>query len=203
VSRWPLTGGSLNMVNAMDLLGNTKLRVKVHDSEFEAEGPTATVNKQYEAFLEALDKVDSAKAESRELGDSKVTRDGLPPAIPTGQKNPVHEQIDSALFRRIFAENGSVISLKALPKTDTAEADAILLLIYGYQVLRQSEYPVTGVRLMQAAKQSGLHQVDRIDRKIAAHEQYILTAGTRRGKKYQLNNQGVSHAEDIVRSLLG
>ena len=91
----------------------------------------------------------------------------------------------------------------ALPKTEDPDADALLLLVYGYQELRPNDYPVSGVRLMQSAKQSGLHQVDRIDRTIDAHTQFVNSAGSRRGKKYSLNNQGSLKAKELIKNVLG
>ncbi|KQW68672.1 hypothetical protein ASC67_08360 [Methylibium sp. Root1272] len=101
-------------------------------------------------------------------------------------------------MRRVFAEKNAIVSLLALPKT---ASEALLLLLYGYQELKASEYPVTGVRLMQAAKQSGLHQLDRVDRAMTPNAAYVLTAGSHRGRRYQLNNQGIAKAQEIMNAI--
>lgn len=171
---------------------HTKLRVKVGDAEFEGEGPAELIGQQYKDFLSALAPLREAKPPSS--AGAGVT---LPPK--DAASDPLGEEVK---LKRVFAENDAVISLLALPKGDTPDADAILLLVYGYSVLRKNDYPVTGVRLMQCAKQSGLHQVDRIDRIIATHAQYVNSAGLKRGKKYSLNNQGLIKAYEILNNVL-
>ncbi len=179
-------------VNAMDQ-NISKIKVKLGENELELEGPVALINEQYKAFLDAI------KASASQRAEVVIPSSGESTAIP--QQPPETVPIRETL-KRIYAERDAVISLLALPKTETSEADALLLLLYGYEVLRPSDYPVTGVRLMQAAKQSGLHAVDRIDRTIMTHSKYILAAGTRRGRKYQLNNQGISKAQEIIQAIL-
>jgi hypothetical protein len=181
---------------------NAKIRVKVGTNELELEGPPDVINQQYKDFLAAIA---GSTAPASSPPSAAVTPLALPapeqPVTPPAAENsslPPRETI-----RRVFAEKDAVISLLALPQGDNASADALLLLLYGYQLLRASDYPVTGVRLMQAAKQSGLHQVDRIDRVMAPYEGiFVLAAGARRGKKYQLNNPGMQKAQAIIKEIL-
>ena len=49
-----------------------------------------------------------------------------------------------------------------MPNTEKAEADALLLLLYGYTRIK-NQHDVTALRLAQAAKQTGI-QADRLDR---------------------------------------
>ena len=185
--------------------GTAKLRVKVGAAEFEGEGPADLIQEQYRAFLAAVSAAPAAAtthtAPVAPVGANTDASGGsaIPPAATTASAPGA---FDRALFKRVFTDSNAVISLLALPKGDTSEADALLMLLYAYQELRQNEYPVTGVRLMQSAKQSGLHQVDRIDRKIDTHTQYVLAAGARRGRKYSLNNQGVAKAQELILGLL-
>src|SRR3990172_12985754 len=141
---------------------HAKLRIKVGLSEFEAEGPADLVQKQYQEFLAALTQADIARTSSPAPALPLLNTPGQPAEPP-----PSHS--DSADLKRVFSDQGPLVSLLALPKTEDPDADALLLLVYGYQELRPNDYPVSGVRLMQSAKQSGLHQVDRIDRTIDAH----------------------------------
>ncbi len=73
------------------------------------------------------------------------------------------------------------------------------MLLYGYRALANQPDVNSGV-LMQSARQSGL-QLSRIDYPIAAHQQLITEGGLRRGKRYGINNQGVNHAEQLIRDL--
>lgn len=189
------------MVDAME--GQAKLRVKVGISEFEAEGPAEMVKQQYDDFLAAVAKVSAAISPATPLPSTPaqaVINAGTGTITGSATLNAVSADRDQ--FRRVFAENDAVISLRAFPNTETRDADAVLLLIYGYQELRQNDYPVTGVRLMQAAKQSGL-QIKRIDRTIEAHDRLVLKAGMKRGRKYSLNNQGVTRAQELISEMLG
>lgn len=62
---------------------------------------------------------------------------------------------------------------------------------------------ITGSRLMKAAEQSGLHQVERIDRALGNEiGQFVTTAGFKRGRKYGLTNPGIRRAEDVLRAIL-
>jgi hypothetical protein len=180
-----------------------KLRVKVGVSEFEAEGPADVVKQQFSDFLAAVAAISATPAGAVLSGSAPIlTISGTGTAAGTSIVNGVSAP-DRNELRRIFSENDAVISLTALPQTETPDADAVLLLIYGYHELKKDDYPVTGVRLMQAAKQSGLHQVDRIDRTIATHDSLVLKAGLKRGRKYQLNNQGIAKAQELIKRMLG
>lgn len=185
----------------------SKIKLRLGDFEFEYEGDAVEGKAALAAFLGAAS---TAKASAplpppppapTPAVDLVKPLDGngvLPPPPP-----PPAPSADGTSLKRVFAEKDAVISLLALPKSDNAEGDALLLLLYGYQELKSSEYPVTGVRLMQAVKQSGLHQVDRIDRAMATNGQFVLSAGARRGKRYQLNNQGIAKAKEIINAIFG
>jgi hypothetical protein len=95
------------------------------------------------------------------------------------------------------AKNG--ISLRVLPQSPERDAETLLMLLYGFRVLKQQEY-ATAFQLMDAAKQSGL-QLDRIDRTLARVNQYVLRGGARRGTRYGLTNPGILHAEALLRGL--
>ena len=167
--------------------GQHKLRIKIGDAEFEAEGSEEAVKQQYAEFLAALS---TAPAASKKLGtaDAKTATSQL------------SEAPDASLISQAFEGEGETISLKFLPKTETQHPDALLLLLYGYDRLKNQPM-VLGTQLLKAAKQSGL-QIDRIDRSIAAHEGLLLRGGTRKGTKYGLNNQGKIKALEVLRQCL-
>lgn len=189
----------------------SRIKFKLGEHEFEFEGGREDAAEAYKAFLGAVQGLVAAAP----VAPPAPPPTPAPPAPDNTGINVDVERVvkrerkelppellqDTPPLKRVFAEKDAVISLLALPKTDNAESDALLLLLYGYQELKNSEYPVTGVRLMQAAKQSGLHQVDRIDRKIAANAQYVLAAGNRRGRRYQLNNQGIAKAKEMINAI--
>jgi hypothetical protein len=117
---------------------------------------------------------------------------------------PVTDALDQPTLDRLFAKdrNGTV-SLRALPRGENAESSAMVALIYGAGRIG-NEPQVTGSRLKKAAVQSGLHQVDRIDRSLVTEiGQFVTTAGFKKGRRYGLTNPGIRRAEEILRGILG
>jgi hypothetical protein len=199
----PLTGGRDPQVGAMEDK-HTKIRVKVGASEFEAEGPADIVRDQYKAFLEAAALVGSATLVEPEAAKPATAAPGVqqpPPQPPSLDNGRSIITVDRDSLKRVFAEREAVPSLLALPQGDDRVADALVLLLYGFQELKPQDYPVSGFRLLQAAKLSGI-QVSRPDRVLAAQGQHVLTAGFKRGRRYSLNNQGVSRAARLIQGIL-
>lgn len=163
-----------------------RIHIKLGDYEFEAQGPADIVNQQFEAFQEMVNRL------------GKVPE---PPDIPkTEQENESEQAIDNDVYSRIFHESGDLLSLTATPKTDDSEADALLLLVYGYYKLK-NEPKITGVTLMKAAKQSGVY-INRVDRYMDTKKEFILTGGAKRGKRYSLNNKGIQYVEEMIVDML-
>ena len=164
-----------------------KLRMKIGDAEFEADGPKDDVKTLFEQWRTL---VESAIARKSEAGSSKKSTDVSVSDSPA----------DEALVKRVFVDRDGTLSLLGLPKSENAIADALVLLVYGYRLLKQDEYPVTGVRLMQAAQQSGV-KIDRADRAIAGRKELLVTTGYKRSKRYSLNNRGEQHAMGLMKQL--
>ena len=163
-----------------------RIHIKLGDYEFEAQGPTDIVNQQFEAFQEMV----------KDLGKALK-----PPDTPkNNQDNEAEQPIDSKVHSMIFHESGDLLSLTATPETDNPQADALLLLIYGYCKLK-NEPKITGVTLMKAAKQSGVF-INRVDRYMDIKKEFILTGGAKRGKRYSLNNKGTKYVEDMIKKML-
>jgi hypothetical protein len=165
--------------------GVYRVRIKIGTAEFEAEGREELVKEHYEEFLDSF-------------GGSQPTGDVNQTTVIEQRKTS--SEANGDLIKRGFLERDGLVTLLALPKGDEADADALVLLLYGYSVLKADDYPVTGVRLMQAAQRSGV-QLDRIDRPIASREQYVLTTGFRRGRRYSLNNRGEQFAAQLLEQL--
>ena len=95
-----------------------KIKIKLGDAEFEAEGVAETVQAQYDQFLSALDRV----------GQKTAT----PNKSSAVEKPPLPGTLDDALLGRIFdLRQDGVVALRVLPKGDSREADAFLLILYG------------------------------------------------------------------------
>ena len=156
-----------------------KLNTKIGEHEFNAEGREEVVLKLYEMWLEAI-------AGQRGPGKPAPGKDEQPPD-KAGSPNL------SAIFRK---DDDSIVSLLVLPP-DTA--DAVLLLMYGFQVVGEED-PVTVTRLMKGVKQSGI-KTDRVDRALSAHADKYQKGGVRRAGKYRLNNVGVSYAMGVLKQM--
>lgn len=160
------------------MTGTYKVRVKIGDAEFEAEGPEEIVKQQYADFLGALSAPTVAHKQTTEVNNS----DG-----------------DRRLIDGAFETDGDVVSLKFLPATENQQPDTLILLLYGYEKVK-GQPMVLGTQLLKAARKTGL-QIDRVDRPIAAHESLLLRGGTRKGMKYGLNNLGKAKAAELLKKM--
>ncbi len=166
-----------------------KLRVRIGEHEFEAEGPPELVQGQFDAWRELISRL--------QIGGRGPT--GEPGADEEPSKDlPIKDTSLSRVFQR---GEGKIITLRVLPTGDRREADAILLLLYGFHQLLQQDDVLVG-RIKNALGQSGL-QPDRIDRGIAPYVAagLVRKGGRGPGGRYRLSNTGVHHAEGLVRDL--
>jgi len=167
-----------------------KLQVELaNGAKFLGEGPEKAVKDDYTAFL------------SSQSGQSQANG-SLPPKNNTGRgSSPINGAVSEENLQRVFStDDGGAVSLRILPRTERRDADALILLLYGYRILANSQ-DVNAGALMQAARQSGL-QLTRIDQTISFYQNLITEGGLRRGKRYGLNNQGMSHAELVIAGML-
>jgi hypothetical protein len=182
-----------------------RIKVRMGNAEFEADGPTELVQQQYEMFMEAVAK---ASASPLAAASSGVTPAGnsISPAAQNvngvqGATIPGNSiAVTDDLMTRVFRRDSDSVSLLALPHTEEPEADALMALLLGYQRLLNRPN-VTAVTLMQAARQSGIN-IPRLDTVLGSRTDLVLAAGARRGRRYSLNNRGVAYAEALVRRMV-
>ncbi len=169
-----------------------RLRIKIGNAEFDAAGSEESVKAQYSAFLEAL------KAAPPSTGTHTP-----PPFAPSpGGAQPTPDQpnvLIDANAVRAFTVRGESVSLNALPRTENPAADAILLLLWGYEHFKQ-QTSVPSTTLADSARSSGL-DLDRVDRSLAPQNRYFMRAGSRKGTRYSLNNPGRTHAAALLQAL--
>ena len=161
---------------------NYRLKVKLGEHEFEAEGPVDVVQAQFAAFRELIGSV-AATAPST---DQKIPNGSIAslPHLP---------------LERIMKVEGRMVSLTA--KCDTVQ-EAVLLLLLGQMEFRSNQ-EVTGAELMDGLKQSGyiLPRVDKVLDALSA-DGNAITVGVNRGRRYRLTNQGKSQALLIAKDVL-
>jgi hypothetical protein len=180
-------------------------------ARFRAQGAVSDVRVDLDRFYERLLTVPKPVTVERATKESAVaateivdgTRADIAGETPEQRTAPTNG-FDPALLDRLFSrDKNNTVSLRALPQGETAEADALVALIYGAGKLG-NEHQVTGSRLMKAAVQSGLHRVDRIDRALSSQiGQHVTTAGFKKGRRYGLTNPGIQRAEEILTGILG
>jgi hypothetical protein len=170
---------------------SNKLKIKIGDHEFEAEGPPDVVQAQFAAFKEL---VTSAVA----TATPRNTQNTSPPG--TKQDQDKTGSSDGLLLDKIMKVDGRVVSLTARAPS---LSDAILLVIFGQKHFRSND-GITGGEIIDGLRQSG-QAVDRIDRtleKLAA-EGLIIKLGTGRASRYRMTNLGVSKAQEVARDVIG
>jgi hypothetical protein len=176
-----------------------KLTVRIGDAEFLAEGSEDTVKTQFDLFLMALKherpkKQPENKHQNESPRADETKRNGDELARQTGDA-------DRVTLDRVFElDSDDLVTLKAMPATDNSEADAIVMILYGFHKLTQKGN-IFAPTLVAAARKTGI-QADRIYRLVETHKQYIMAAGVRRGKKYSLNNKGQQYATELIRTTL-
>jgi hypothetical protein len=174
-----------------------RLKMKFGDAEFEADVPDRRVQPMYYQFLSVLERRRQALVSPFGGGAEAYADTNLP--IIAAESFP--ETPDQTMLMRIFdlQEDGAVI-LKMHPKGPNKDADALLLLLYGYSRLKNEEC-VLVTQLRRAAKQSG------ISMRCPAYEfarngRFMVRAGQRKGSNCSLNSQGLAIARQLAAKIL-
>jgi hypothetical protein len=167
-----------------------RVRAKLFDNEFDAEGPEEVVKADYQLFVETVERLRVAPAPPNPL---------KPP--PVGNGGETHDsEIEPAVLQRIFRVDGDQVTLRVLPQSQQREADGVLLLLYGFRVMAQQQ-DVLSSRLLVAAQTSGLN-VERIDRALVPYMELVNKGGIKAGSRWGLRNTGITRAEEIVRTAM-
>jgi hypothetical protein len=165
-----------------------RIKVKIGDNEFDAEGPPDLVKAQFEAFKEII--------------TSLPPRNDTPIVQPVQQVpfiQAVAQESEQANFEKMFKAEGRVISLTALPAN---VMDAVLLTLFGQRTFRNND-SITGAEIKDGLVQSG-YRVDRVDRFIdkLTGEGLVIKIGIGKASRYRLTNQGLARALGLARDVL-
>jgi hypothetical protein len=163
-----------------------RLKIKIGNHEFEAEGPAETVAKQFADFKDLIANLPSKLPEM-------VPHDIVPdPTAPSFLPSPASE------IMKIFQIDGRVVSLTAKP---SSESEAALLILLGQKALRENEF-ATGSEIKEGLEQSGYKPL-RVDRMMDGFvaEGLVMINGKNRGKKYRLSNPGLAKAQALADDL--
>ncbi len=166
----------------------SKIRMKIGEHEFEAEGSPESVQAQFETFKELI----------------SITASIAPPkpAAPLDE-TPENKVIPASHghipLEKILRVSGRIVSLTAIP---TSTEEAALLIMLGHKDLKNSD-SVTGQEIGDGLAQSGrpVLRTDRImDKPIAAA--WVLKSGFKRSTRYRLSNVGHQKALTVARELI-
>jgi hypothetical protein len=164
-----------------------KLKIKIGDHEFEAEGSAEDVQSQFAAFRDLVMNVQNTQS-----------RDMIKPDAPAAAP-PVVAATNGLRLDKIMKHDGRIVSLTARGGSIENE---ILLVLFGQKRLREND-SVTGSEIISGLEQTA-GAVGRIDYKLdkMTTDGDVITIGTRRARRYRLTNQGVTKAETLARSVI-
>jgi len=167
-------------------MADLKMKVRIGQNEFEAEGQQEVVEKHFATFSDLISRTKIASTISAEAKTSDT----------------VFQVPDSTSpLAKVFQQEGRFISLIGRPSGDNRELDAALLILLGHKELRGQD-AVTADELLYGLKQTG-YSIDRSDRLMGiARVQGLVTAtGVRRGKRYRLTIPGIAKATAVGQEL--
>jgi hypothetical protein len=165
-----------------------RIKVKIGDNEFEAEGSPEIVKEQFAAFKQMI-------SEMPLRNDTPIT--------PIVQQGSIIQQLaqesEPSSFDKMFRVQGRVISLTALPGN---VMDAVLLTLFGQRNFRNND-SITGAEIKDGLIQSG-YRVERVDRFVdkLTSEGLVIKIGIGKASRYRLTNQGLARAIALARDVL-
>lgn len=173
--------------------GTYRIKATIGQHSFEAEGPTETVQADFQAWKEL-----AATAPTAPTPQPQIQPQPSDLQLPSPTPKPDLASIDSQLSKIMGVDN-RVVSL-TVPPEDVEEA--ILLIIYGQRILRSNE-SVTGGEVMEGISATGGFAVARVDRLLEniGRNGHIIVIGERRSKRYRLTNTGLARAREIATGL--
>jgi hypothetical protein len=164
-----------------------RLKIKVGEHEFEAEGPPEVVQAQFAAFRDLV-----ASLPASAPRPSVATPVPAAPPLPNGGRGEL-------VVDRIMKLEGRVVSLTA---RGASLEDELMLLLFGQKNMRDND-SVTGSELIEGLKLTG-RTVNRIDYQLdkLTDAGDVITIGVGRARRYRLTNQGFARAQELAMNLV-
>ncbi len=161
-----------------------RIKVKIGEHEFEAEGSPELVKSQFEDFKQII-----------------ATAPRQTPASSAKRQEPQTEPGNGGELQldKISKVEGRVVSLTIKPE---AESTAAMLIMLAQKIYRGNE-TVTASEIKDGLEQSG-YRPGRIDRLMQplADEGSVVRIGARKGTKYRFTNQGLAKAQNAAKDAL-
>jgi hypothetical protein len=171
-------------------MDNCRLRVRIGDVEFEAEGSREAVEAQFQAIRPYFPAVSAVP---------DLSSQDLAQITPHQTRPAPHSALEDE-FRGILKISDRVVSVNAAPLD---AGDAALLVLYGQRLARKNE-AVTGNEFVRGLTSTGvvIGRSDRLFESLARRGD-IMISGRHRAKRYRLTNAGLIKARARAAVLLG
>jgi len=165
-------------------MDNYRIKIKVGEHEFEAEGPVEVVQSQLEVFKNLIESVSHQMPAGKEVGHLEVE-------VPNNK-----EQLP---LDKISKVEGRVVSLTIKPE---AESTAAMLIMLAQRTYRAND-TVTASEIKDGLEQSG-YRPGRVDRLMQplTDDGSVVRIGARKGARYRFTNQGLVKAQAAARDVL-
>jgi hypothetical protein len=181
-----LIGESMGLVQKMgNKTDSMKIRIKIGDNEFDAEGQPDAIQAQMANFMRLMGHEEPAAVHTAEMLQES-------PPLPAASEPP------PPVMSELLHVDGSIVSLSAL--SGSLEKD-VLVLMLGQQQLRNNN-AIGGTEIMAGLRASG-HHIDRADHILNRYVRIgdIVVTGKRRRRRYRLTTDGVAKALKIAMAL--
>jgi hypothetical protein len=167
----------------------TRLKMKIGDHEFEAEGSADAVREQFQVWQELVKT--AAVATPPPAKNANLDSDNQ--AASTPKQDPTTVDVN---LQKIMRLDNRIVSLTA--RLGSVH-DAVLVMLYGQKAMRNNE-AVTGAELLDGLAATGGFAVSRLDRILdkLADDGDVMAFGERRGKRYRLTNTGIAKARAVA-----
>ena len=165
---------------------NYKLKMRIGDHEFDAEGPGDIVQAQFAVFRELVEAAAKTPAPT-------------PTVVTAAESTPPSAKNGELMLDKIMRMEGRVVSLTARGSSLEQE---IFLLMLGQRNLRNSD-SVSGAEILDGLRLTG-RTVSRIDYQLDKMTDAgdVITVGSNRGRRYRLTNRGFAKAQELAMDLV-
>jgi hypothetical protein len=169
---------------------NLKLKMRIGEHEFEAEGPTEIVQAQFDVWREMVS--------NRPAQTISPSASVSPSASASASPSPAPPASELRL-EKVMRQEGRVVSLTA---RGASLEDEILLVLLGQRNLRNND-SVSGAEILDGLRLTG-RTVNRIDYQIDKMTEAgnVITVGSNRARRYRLTNQGFAKAQELAMDLV-
>jgi hypothetical protein len=164
-----------------------RIKVKIGQHEFEAEGPAEIVQSQFDTFKQLI------ADQPQRINTTEKT----PKPAESGASAPAGN--GDLKLDRVARVEGRIVSLTVKPE---AEATAAMLIMLGQKTFRDNE-TVTSSEIKDGLEHSGYRptRIDRIMQPLA-DEGSVIRIGQRKGTRYRFTNPGIAKAKAIAKTAL-